>query len=323
MLVTHEQGLERFVFHQVDALSLYSILKEQGKLELVLLAKQLNIKNMSQKSKGELQSIIQSDIYIYLEKYLLLMNDYHLRFLYDFLQYHQKDEEHFFEPNVLQFFTSYGILYPVIYNGRKMFVIPREIHQYLYRFFETDYTEIFNRNQRVVEFATWCLDTYGLIEYQKFLFLYQMKYQADQIYADFKEILHLEAALNQNFICDAEYFYKNEIKYNLDHFLHKRKTYPFDYNLYHLEHVEAINERIALFQRMFWKWTKKLDLNLKQAIFQDLILMLNLGYDIEAIRKALKGSGQFKDKEISKLINKIHKFYPQLFLWVLKGHSTE
>jgi succinate dehydrogenase flavin-adding protein (antitoxin of CptAB toxin-antitoxin module) len=192
------------------------------------------------------------------------------------------------------------------------------------RLFETDFSELYDRNNRVVAIAQQFCDLYGLIEYQKFHYYYQQIYSNDDVLYDFKIIIELEAQLNQPFICEFSYFYDHRLKGILDSFLVIRKSVEtIDYYPYEQFNnpLDLQDQKIVQFLK---KSFKKLTEQQKETVLVTTLNHLNKGYPIESVKTHLNTSHpSLLPKELDKFLVRLEKKQDDLRLWTLKGHKRK
>ena len=318
-----EHGLKQdWNFHTISNHQLFTVLGQLNKKELMLICKSLKIHELSNKSKGDLQKIIQSDIYMYLKRSIALMNDHHI-FLLSQLMTPDAGHERIILSQYIHFFTALGILYPVNFNNKDGFIIPKEIKSFLMRLFQDDFSDLYDRNNRVIELAYHYCELYGLIEYQKFLFFYQQKNPNDDALYDFKEILEMESLLNNQFECEFSFFHHKTIQ-NIEKFLtlmnefkttdyFTYKNLPTDFTMIDLQEKELIESLIIPLKNM--------TINQQNVLLNVTFNFLNGGNPLSLLKPYLANEmPELPYKVISKFYNRLLSEKERIRLWFLRGY---
>ncbi|HEY8435430.1 MAG TPA: hypothetical protein VIK63_00025 [Haloplasmataceae bacterium] len=307
---------------EVADLQYHTILSALTRKQMMIICDFHQIANRSHLKKGDIQTILHSDIYLYLEKYMLAMYDQQLRLLYyllvdDFLSIDDHPWHH------LYFFFRLGIAYPVSYQEKNGFFIPKEIKGWIIKRLSPDLMEVFDRNNRVVAFAYEVLAAYGLMTYQSFVYFYQMKYPEDDIFHEVDLILKLESLFNQQFISEYEYFYNPSLVNHLEAFLNVfHRHFRLDYHVYHFTDKEK--ERLYQDESVWLKLQRALrGLSADQMdnVLRWSLGQLHLGQGLKQLQSALPNQfSTIPNRTLKRFYRTLVKVYPYLRLWIFKGN---
>ena len=111
-------------FPVVTDLHYHTILNTMTRKQLLEICDYIKVVNRSNLKKGDLKSILHSDIYLYLAKYLNAMNDGQLKILYILLENNFLSLETY-PFQYLHFFLQLGIAYPLPSTINKDYLFPR------------------------------------------------------------------------------------------------------------------------------------------------------------------------------------------------------
>ena len=320
--MVEREMIKKWGLPDVSDLQLYTILNTLTRKQMMIICDFLQIVNRSNLKKGDIKAILHSDLYHYLAKYLQAMNDGQLQLLYELLEkdYLSIDE---YAWSHLYFFFQLGIAYPVGFQEKYGFFIPREIKRWIIERLTPSLMRLFDRNNRVITFAYDCLKAYGLIHYQTFVYFYQMKHPDDDVFHDVDLILRLESTFNGRFYANFQYFYDVTIKDQLSTFLNVHHRYHhIDYFQFQLNEDE--------FQRMFqeqeiWdileKPIRRLETKQKEDLLKWTIHQLHIGTGLSSLEERLLDEFPHLSRwTMWRFFRNVEKIYPYLRLWIFKGN---
>jgi hypothetical protein len=306
----------KFEFNELPNHQLHTILNHLSKNHLIMICHSLKVRNVTNKRKSELQSIIHSDIYLYVKRYLTLMNESHITVLSELLFEEDPQKRMNLPIDQLTFFASLGITYPVLEHNIQTFIIPKEIKRFLLKLMDEELEALIKRNNQVIALAKACIKYYGYIQYQKFYHFYQQHHPNEELLYDIKDLLELESQFNHSFICEYDVFYSIVLKEDLNHLIEARKQIKWDYYPYELNqrHTNFIARQDVKIQLKLEKILKKF------SIYKDRIESIFDSFDRGYTLDWIKENHAFEDKKWMKLIKQIERISPFLRLYCYKGN---